>query len=82
MADDRDVIDSQAFRRWQTLLAFTRGSGSPGGEQLRRPNRPLYAGVAVALVVCLVVGVKALVAHGPPKDWDATGTLVIDRCST
>jgi hypothetical protein len=79
VADDRDAIDSLAFRRWQTLLAFTRGSGNPGGEQLRRPNRPLYAGVVVALVVCLVVGVKALVAHGPPKDWDATGTLVIDR---
>jgi hypothetical protein len=79
VADDRDVIDSLAFRRWQTLLAFTRGSGNPGGEQLRRPNRPLYAGVALALVVCLVVGVRALVTHGPPKDWDATGTLVIDR---
>jgi hypothetical protein len=31
VADDRDAIDSLAFRRWQTLLAFTRGSGNPGG---------------------------------------------------
>jgi ESX secretion system ATPase EccB len=79
VADDRDAIDSLAFRRWQTLLAFTRGSRDPGEALGRRPNRPLYAGVAVALVVCLVVAVKALVAQGPPKDWDASGTLVIDR---
>jgi Type VII secretion system ESX-1, transport TM domain B len=79
VADDRDAIDSLAFRRWQTLLAFTRGSRDPGEALGRRPNRPLYAGAALALVVCLVVGVKALVAQGPPEDWDASGTLVIDR---
>jgi Type VII secretion system ESX-1, transport TM domain B len=79
VADDRDVIDSLAFRRWQTLLAFTRGSRNLGEALVRRPNRPLYAGVAVALVICLVVGVRALLGHGPPPDWDADGTLVIDR---
>ena len=79
MADDHDAIDSLAFRRWQVLLAFTRGSRNLGEALVRRPNRPLYAGVAVALVVCLVVGVRALLGHGPPADWDADGTLVIDR---
>jgi type VII secretion protein EccB len=79
VADDRDAIDSLAFRRRQLFLAFTRGSKNVGEALVKRPNRPLYAGVAVALVVCLVVGVKALVDQGPPKDWDADGTLVIDR---
>jgi Type VII secretion system ESX-1, transport TM domain B len=79
VVDDRDAIDSLAFRRWQTLLAFTRGSRNLGEALVRRPNRPLYAGVAVALLVCLVVGVRGLLDHGPPADWDADGTLVIDR---
>jgi hypothetical protein len=79
VADDRDAIDSLAFRRRQLFLAFTRGSRNVGEALVKRPNRPLYAGMAVALVVCLVVGVKALVSQGPPEDWDAEGTLVIDR---
>jgi hypothetical protein len=77
--DDRDAIESQAFRRWQTVLAFTRGSRRAGEALVRRPNRPLLAGLAVALVACLVVGVRTLLTHGPPKDWNAEGTLVVDR---
>jgi hypothetical protein len=77
--DDRDVLGSQAFRRWQMFLAFTRGSHHSGEALVKRPNRPLYAGVAVTLVVCLVVAVKTLLAHGPPSDWNAEGNLVVDK---
>jgi Type VII secretion system ESX-1, transport TM domain B len=79
VADDRNLIESLAFRRWQTVLAFTRGSRRAGEAVLRRPNRPLAAGLAVALAVCLVVAVRTLLTHGPPKDWNAEGTLVVDR---
>ena len=77
--NDRDVIDSQAFRRWQAYLAFTRGSRHGGEALVKRPNRPLYAGVAVALLVCLGAGIRGLVNNGPPKDWNAEGNLVVDR---
>jgi Type VII secretion system ESX-1, transport TM domain B len=79
VVDDRDAIEGQAFRRQQMVLAFTRGSRQAGEALLRRPNRPLAAGLAVALVACLVVGVRTLLTHGPPKDWNAEGTLVVDR---
>jgi hypothetical protein len=79
--DDRDAIDSRAFRRWQTILAFTRGSRQADAAPARRPNRPLAAGVAVTLAICLVVGVRGLLDQRPAADWRAEGTLLVDRAA-
>ena len=65
--------------RRRLAAAFLRGDWTEVEELPRRPNRSVYAGIAVVVVAMVAVGVRSFLAGVPPQDWDDDGRLVVDE---
>lgn len=79
MATRRERADAAEFGVRRLVAALVRGSADEIGELPRRPNRMVYAGVALALVGGLGSGLHAYVTDQPPRDWLRDGRVVVDE---
>ena len=81
MLTDREAVEAADLQRRRVVAAFTAGDASDPVALARRPDRAVWAGVALTVLACLGTGVGTLLTDDVPKDWAAEGTVVV-RAST
>jgi hypothetical protein len=74
---DRDAVEAADLQRRRVVTAFTTGDASDAVALARRPNRAVWAGVALTVLACLGTAVGTLLTDDVPKDWAADGTVVV-----
>lgn len=81
MLNDSDAVEAADLQRRRVLSAFTTGSAADPVALSRRPNRGIWAGVALTVLGCLGTAIGTLLSDDVPKDWADRGNVVV-RAST